>query len=624
MAGFFSEEVVEQVRAASDIVDVIGGALPLKRAGANFVGLCPFHQEKTPSFSVNPRLQIFHCFGCHKGGDVFRFIQDYEGLGFGEALQRLAERAHIPIERTLSEGQRQSQGLKQSLLHVHQEVAKRWQAALQGEASGARARDYLNQPGVSPEAVERFRLGYAPDLWDDTVNWAKTKGLNPTLMEQAGLIIRKDQSDHYYDRFRGRLIFPISDDQGRVIGFSGRILTSDVQAAKYVNSPETLIFSKSRVFFGLDKAKRAMLDQGRAVICEGQLDLIACHLAGFENVVAPQGTAFTAEHARILKRYVEEVIVCFDADSAGQQAAIRAHDSLFSSGIAVRVAVLPGKHDPDSFIREQGPEAFRALLDGSREFFEFYLDHLCTVRDPATDRGQMGIVREMASMLRKTGDSVMIDKYAQKTGMKLAAHTGFSISPQAVRTEFSKARPSTYREPASEIPEETPADPPIERPSAQEFWLLRLLLLDAEKLEWATRHLDLDWVQSGVVRQILTERLKNGTPGATHLSALLSQFPETAVQSLITEAVSERREIPNQLQQVQDLVERLRNQFIDRQLGQLSQKMTSPELTDEDRVQLLTRQQELRRLKDSPLPRAPEPTPGSPDSEANNPPTTPR
>src|SRR5262249_52699859 len=335
MAGLISPSTLEQIRSASDIVDVIGPALPLKRAGANFVALCPFHKEKSPSFNVNPHKQIFHCFGCHKGGDVFTFVKDYENLPFVDAVRRLAERANIPLEFDQHPGQQQARHIKDTLLLIHEQITQRWQGALTHEAAGQIARDYLARRGVSDEAVKLFRLGYAPEAWDDTVNWARGKGHDPALVEKAGLILRQEESDHYYDRFRGRLMFPICDEQGRVIGFSGRVLAGDEKTAKYVNSPETPIFTKRKVFFGLDKSKRGLLEAQTAVVCEGQLDLIACFMSGIQNVVAPQGTAFTAEHARILKRYVEEVVLCFDSDAAGQNAAVRSLDHLLASGLAV-------------------------------------------------------------------------------------------------------------------------------------------------------------------------------------------------------------------------------------------------------------------------------------------------
>src|SRR5438445_4646327 len=392
MAGLFSSATLEQIRAASDIVEVIGSYLPLKRAGANFVTLCPFHKEKTPSFNVHPHRQIFHCFGCHKSRDVFTFVQEYENVSFPEAVHRLAERARIPLEFDKDPGAQKHRFLKETLLQIHEQITHRWQTSLAQETAGQIARDYLKQRGVSDEAVKLFRLGYAPDAWDDTVNWARTKGHELAIVEQAGLILRKEGSDHYYDRFRGRLIFPICDEPARVIGFSGRVLSGDDKTAKYVNSPETPIFTKGKVFFGLDKSKRALLDAGYAVVCEGQLDLIACYLAGVQNVVAPQGTAFTADHARILKRYVEEVVLCFDSDEAGQNATVRSLDSLLASGLAVRVAVVPAPHDPDSLIKASGGAAFNDLIQCAEGFFDYYLNRLCAGNDLTTDKRRIALL----------------------------------------------------------------------------------------------------------------------------------------------------------------------------------------------------------------------------------------
>src|SRR5260221_6962600 len=467
MAGFFSPATLEHVRSASDIVDVIGPYLPLKRTGANFVALCPFHKEKTPSFNVNPHKQIFHCFGCHKGGDVFTFVKEYESIDFPEAVRRLADRAKIPLEYEKTGAQQETRHLKETLLQIHEQIAQRWQGALANEASGQIARDYLAKRGVSAEAVKVFRLGYAPELWDDCVNWSKGKGHEPGMVEKAGLILRKEGSEGYYDRFRGRLMFPICDEQGRVIGFSGRILSGDEKSAKYVNSPETPIFTKSKVFFGLDKTKRALLDAGSAIVCEGQLDLIACFMAGVQNIVAPQGTALTADHARILKRYVEEVILCFDSDDAGQNAAVRSLDSLLASGLAIRVAVVPAPHDPDSFIKASGGAAFQELIAKAEGFFDYYLNRLCATNDLTTDKGRLAVVHDMAAAVHKTGNVVLVDKYAQKTALRLG------VSPEAVRAEFKKAARAKPPQPVAadepEATDETTAPEEAARPASAEY-----------------------------------------------------------------------------------------------------------------------------------------------------------
>jgi DNA primase len=595
MAGF-SEATLERIRAASDIVDIIGAYLPLKKAGANFTALCPFHKEKTPSFNVNPHKQIFHCFGCHKGGDVFTFVKEYENIGFVDAVRRLAERAKIPLEFDNNPAEQQSRHLKDQLLEIHEKMTQRWQNCLLNESAGQLARDYLANRGVSADAIKLFRLGATPELWDDTVNWAKSKNYELPLVEKAGLIIRKEETGNYYDRFRGRLMFPICDEQGRVIGFSGRILSGDEKTAKYVNSPETAVFTKSKVFFGLDKSKRAILDASYAIICEGQLDLIACFMAGVQNIVAPQGTAFTDQHARILKRYVDEVVLCFDSDEAGQNAAVRSLDHLLASGLAVRVAVVPAPHDPDSFIKANGGEAFRKLVENADGFFDYYLNRLCKQNDAASDKGRNMILRDMAEAVRKTGSAVLIDKYAQKTALRLG------VSPEAVRAEFKK---KSSAKPAPSVGEEESFDA-IEtetaRPSAHEFHLLKLLLLHDDLVAWTALHLDVNWILHLLARQIIQHRLsaqKNETWKT--LAAFLDECDSAQMRNLVTEAVAEDRKIPNPETQLADVVLKLRNQFLDRQIAALAQKASKPEASEVEKIELLREQQKLREQKRAPL-----------------------
>jgi DNA primase len=633
MAGF-SPATLERIRAASDIVDIIGAAVPLKKNGANFTALCPFHKEKTPSFNVNPHRQIFHCFGCHKGGDVFTFVKEYENIGFVDAVRRLAERAKIPIESDQNPAEQQSRHLKDELLQIHEQITQRWQNCLANEAAGQMARDYLAKRGVSADAIKLFRLGAAPELWDDTVNWARGKKFDLDIVEKAGLIIRKSDGStrvprvesgvppdssksqtekleeqsfrrdaenrtlearaprNFYDRFRGRLMFPICDEQGRVVGFSGRILSGDEKTAKYVNSPETAIFTKSKVFFGLDKSKRALLDAQSAIVCEGQLDLIACFMAGVQNVVAPQGTAFTDQHARIIKRYVDEVVLCFDSDEAGQNAAVRSLDHLLASGVAVRVAVMPKPHDPDSFIKANGGEAFRKLVESADGFFDYYLNRLCAQNDAAGDKGRNIILRDMAEAVGKTGSAVLIDKYAQKTALRLG------VSPEAVRAEFKK-NPAPHVAPR-EGDEESfeAAEPEMARPSAHEFHLLKLLFLHDDLVPWAAAHLDADWISHPQVRQVIAQRLdaqRNETWQS--LGAFLDACESPGIRSLLTEAVAEDRKMPNLEQQLADVTLKLRNQFLDRQIAALTQKIGQPGISDADKIALLREQQQLREQK---------------------------
>ena len=687
MAGLIPPQKLEEIRAASDIVDVIAGYLgPLKRAGANFVALCPFHREKSPSFNVNPGRQIFHCFGCHKGGDVFTFVKEYENLSFIEAVRRLAERARIVIEFEDNPHAKQQRGEKESLLHLHEEICKRWQTALANDAGGQIARDYLAKRGVSAEAVKLFRLGYAPDAWDDTVNWAKSKSFDLALVEKGGLIIRKEGSDRFYDRFRGRLMFPICDEQGRVIGFSGRVLSGDEKTAKYVNSPETPIFTKGRVIFGLDKSRRAVADADCAIICEGQLDLIACFMAGVKNVVAPQGTALTADHCRILKRYGDEVVLCFDSDNAGQNAAVRSLDILLASGLAIRVATVPAPHDPDSFIKANGGAAFAQLIERAENFFDYYLNRLCAQNDLGTDKGRLAVLAAMAEATHKTGNAVLTDTYAQKTAARLG------VAPEAARAEFKRlaaakpkftvrteapapragglqppsavpstpksgdfklpARPAAAADPdsppddyydsqpaepaaagyssdtlpdavspTSAVAEAAPAPEPEGPPPKQELWLLQALFHSDDQMQWLARTLRLDWLTHSGVRQIVALRLKAFVDDAWHGPAqLLGELPDDATRALCTQAMAESdRMLANpadhpgadaqrvarikaerekaRVATLQDVLTRLRNEFIDRRMVELNRELHQPHLEDAEQSAILREREQLRQQK---------------------------
>ncbi len=619
----FSDNFRERVRAASDIVDVIGSYLPLKRAGGNFVALCPFHKEKSASFNVSPGRQIFHCFGCHAGGDVFKFVQQYENVAFPEALERLAERAHIPLEREDNPAAAQARGLKDQLLKLHEAICVRWQQCLANEAGGQLARDYLAQRGVSADAVKDFRIGAAPDAWDDTVNWSKSKGFDLGLGEQAGLIVRKEETGRQYDRFRGRLMFPICDEQGRVIAFSGRILQGDEKTAKYVNSPETPIFTKGKVLYAFDKAKRAILDAGHAVICEGQLDTIACHSAGVRNVVAPQGTALTADHARILKRYVSEVVLCFDGDKAGRNASVRSLDECLPSGLAVKVASIPPPDDPDSYLRQHGAEAFRKILERAQGFFDFYLDQLAAENDLSSDRGRLAVLRGMAEKVKRTGNAVLVDTYAQRTATRLG------VTAESVRAEFKKVqaptphpfRPGAGRMDTAEAAHDAAADAAasaanlessradaeemeLPRPGQQEFWLLKFLLLaDQDLLAWAAAHLDCNWISHAAIRRIAGLRLAQaGDDHLSELTPLLKALDDDPFSArLVTEAASDARAVPDLANQLAEATLRLRNVWIDRQIAVLSGQLTDRGLDDAQLHLIEKQKQELRAWKKTAL-----------------------
>ncbi len=429
-----SQQTIEQIAAANDVVDVIGSYFPLKRAGGMFKALCPFHQEKTPSFSVNPQRQIFKCFGCGAGGSVFKFVEMYEHLSFPDAARKLAERGGVQIiEEEFTAEEDQQFLMRKRLLALHAQAAEWFHRNLMRTEAGAPAREYLKRRGITGEVAKAWQIGYAPDEWQALSDWAKREGFTVHELIESGLAKTKESDDsapsspqsairnpQSYDRFRGRVMFPICNDYGEVVAFSGRVLQSDAQAAKYINSPETILFTKGNILFGLHKSKRALIDKSSAIVCEGQLDLITAFEAGVQNVIAPQGTAFTEKQARILKRFVEEVVLCFDSDAAGQKAAERSLTALLEADLLVRVAELPAGQDPDSLIRGKGAEAFRAMISSAPDFFDYQITRQSGMAAFSTPRGKAEFAKKMGEWVSLLGNDVMRDAVVNKIAARLA------------------------------------------------------------------------------------------------------------------------------------------------------------------------------------------------------------
>jgi DNA primase len=423
--GSIPTQTIEQIAAANDIVEVISGYFPLKRAGSSFKALCPFHQEKSPSFNVSPQRQSFHCFGCGVGGSVFRFVMDYEHLDFPSAVKKLAARVGITVieERGFGGGDDHQHETRRTLLQIHSEAAE-WfhENLLKREWAGA-ARDYLKRRGIDRSVAVNWQIGFAPDSWDSLLSWAKERGYRRAEILQSGLVKPRDEDrpndSEVYDRFRGRIMFPICNDVGEVIAFSGRVLSSDVETAKYLNSPETPLFRKGNVLFGLHKTKRALIDANSAIVCEGQLDLITLFEAGITNVVAPQGTAFTEQQARILKRFVEDVVLCFDADAAGQKAAERSLESLLQNDLVVRIAEMPPGEDPDSIVRSKGRAEFEKRIAEAREFFDYWIEREANATDLSSMGAKMQLARKLAETVARVHDPIMRGEVANKVSARI-------------------------------------------------------------------------------------------------------------------------------------------------------------------------------------------------------------
>lgn len=450
MSPLVSQAVLEEVRQASDIAAVIGSYFQLQRSGSAFKALCPFHKEKTPSFMVNPQRQIFHCFGCGAGGDVFRFIMDYEKVDFISAVKMLAQKANIRLAfDNLPPGDTVA---KEALYDLMAGAARLYHEILMRKPEGAAARKYLAGRDINGRAAEDFMIGWAPDRPDTIIGWAGKKHPSAQL-EAAGLVVTT-AGGRRCDRFRNRLMFAVHDEQGRVVGFSGRVIGDVEGVAKYVNTPDTVLFHKGRLLYAIHRARRAIVDKHEAIVCEGQIDVLRCHLAGFDTAVAAQGTAFTDDHARILKRYADGVVLAFDGDAAGRKAALRAAEVFLRAGMAVRVACLPEGADPDSLIRgENGAGAFRALLEKAKSAIDFQVDALSNEIKPDTDAGLMRISSAVLATIAQAANPV------QRARMLQTASARLGIPEQALRSELSRAerraRPEggkTDLQPARDLP----------------------------------------------------------------------------------------------------------------------------------------------------------------------------
>ena len=402
MAGI-PQDFIELVRSSTDIVNVISGYVPLKPSGKSFKGLCPFHNEKTPSFHVNPERQIFHCFGCNEGGDAFKFLMTYDKLSFVEAVEQLAGRAGLQVPTRSGPAQKEDKE-RSVILRIYDEAAKFYQSQLLDTPEGARALAYLKKRSFTDETIREHGIGLAPDKWSSLLDHMTRKGARAELIERAGLAIPRKSGQGHYDRFRNRVMVPIASEAGRTIAFGGRILGDG--EPKYLNSPESPIYNKSVVLYGFHRAKDAIRKQGNAILMEGYMDCLQAYQAGVGQAVACCGTSLTSGHARLLKRYTDKIVVNFDPDEAGMQAARRSIDLLLEEGFDVRVLTLPDGLDPDNFVRAHGAERYRELVDGATSFVAFLIQEASKRYDVGTPRGKAAFLGDVLPIVGKIPNRV--------------------------------------------------------------------------------------------------------------------------------------------------------------------------------------------------------------------------
>lgn len=437
MYNYLPDELIEEIRASNDIVDVVSEYVGLEKKGKDFFGLCPFHKERTPSFSVVPAKQIFYCFGCGRGGNVIHFIMGIENLEYIESVRLLAERSRIQIPEGKDGQDAERAKLKQDIFNINKVAARFFFNCLNSE-KGKEAGLYLKKRGVSQEIIKKFGIGFSPTDWESLYRHLKDKGFDDRIILQSGLVL-PGKKGGYYDRFRGRIMFPIFDVRGNVVGFGGRV--TDSTLPKYINSPETAVYNKGRTLYGLNFAKNA--GENALIIVEGYMDVISLHQYGIINSVASLGTALTESQGRLIKKYAEEIFICYDADSAGQSATLRGLELLNDIGCNVKVLIIPDGKDPDEFIRRNGGKAFRELIEKSVSLLDYKVGLLEKQTNINTTEGKIVFLNRVADLLAKLGNDVEREMYAKKIAGEYGV-TADSLYSQVLRR--TKPRISIKRE----------------------------------------------------------------------------------------------------------------------------------------------------------------------------------
>lgn len=553
MPGRIPETVLEDILSKIDIVEVISGFMPLKRAGRNFKANCPFHHEKTPSFIVSPDRQIYHCFGCGESGNAFKFLMRHERLEFPEAVETLAKKAGV----TLPEREKADPALAAGNLALYEvnELAADFYAGNLWSPKGAAARKYLASRGISAETAKSFKLGLSLDAWDGLIAHLRQKSYSLQTIEKAGLILKRD-SGGYFDRFRNRIMFPILDVRQRALGFGGRVMEGAGQdQAKYVNSPETPVYTKGRNLYGLMLTKDHIRDADCAVIVEGYLDFIIPYQNGVRNIVASLGTALTLEQVRLLKRYASSAVMIYDPDEAGQMATLRSMDILIEEEMQVRVVSLPKGFDPDLFVRKYGADAMKEKIASAQDLFDYKLSVLKTLHKHKSIEGKAKIATLMLETVNKIKNSVLRSEYIRKLAGEL------DVKEEALLEETKKAR---THEPWRRQPEPAPEKKPAAI-SPTEKLLLRLMLEETalvsriqECIEPGDFRNELAWR----IASLLFDLARQGKP--IDAKSLMNQLDNDDISSVIGESLCLPQELSNGDREeiVVDCIQRLKSERI--------------------------------------------------------------
>jgi len=560
MIGLIPQNLLDDILSRVDIVEIISAYLPLKRSGRNFKANCPFHQEKTPSFMVSPERQIYHCFGCGESGNAFKFLMRHERMEFPEAVEFLAKKTGVVLPESSKEDTK-TVSIGTQLYKVNELTALFYENNLQA-AEGLKARDYLSKREVSPETARTFKIGLAADKWDGLINYLRGKGVPISVIEKAGLILSKD-SGGFYDRFRNRLIFPIFDIRNRVLGFGARVL--DNTLPKYINSPETPVYTKGNHLYGLNLSKDAIREKDFAVIVEGYLDFIMPFQNGFKNIVASCGTALTEEQAKLLKRYTRNVVMVYDADAAGQLAALRSLDIFIEEEMDVKVVSLPHGFDPDSFVRKSGIASFIDLVNKAESLFDYKLGVLKTRYNYKEIEGKAKISAGMLETIAKFKNAILKAEYLKKLAQDL------NVGEDALFQEIKKVKEvKSYA--ASEKP--LPMKKLIISPT--EKLLIKMMLEEKDLIQHikdSVEPADFQDERASRIASIMFDLLEQGK----HIepSLLINHLPEDDISQFVCESMFSSLDLAQQDKEkvVDDCIQRMKSERLNLKKHQLHEEI---------------------------------------------------
>lgn len=584
------EEVIDQIRQSVDIVDVISDHVVLTRKGKSYLGICPFHDDSSPSMNVSQEKQIYKCFSCGAGGNVFTFLRDIENISFIEAVRKLAERTGINLPESRQNDSQQQEAYDE-LYRANELAFKYFHHMLTEDQRGEQAREYLQNRGITLEIMQTFGLGYALNAWDGFLQVATRRGFSPQALERAGLVTPRQNGGGYYDRFRHRVTFPIEASTGRTVAFGARALDPDEQA-KYLNSPETPVYNKSATLYGLWRGRDAIRNAGQAIVVEGYMDLISLAQFGIENVVASSGTALTADHARLLRRYAPKVVLIFDGDAAGTSAAVRGIGSLFEMGQEARVAALPEGHDPDSYVREHGPDGFIHLVDKAVSAPDFLVTQIAKREDLSTVDGKARATHELAELIGRIKDQALrqflIKDLSEKMGL---SEEGFI---QVVQNE--RRRPVAQKRTQQDA---HPAPPKFDPRPRAERELVIVMMQSNEAADTVLEHISSSDFTNSTYRQIVDVITQNRQQGHSVEAAYLIDQTSNKYLSQIISDMSLEPGIANPNQQVFPLTDYIRKfqiRNLDKALDEVEKQLRNQMPTNE-LLTLMAKHKELTAQK---------------------------